>query len=163
MEPRQVAEQLIRAFNRKDLNALQELYDPSCQIIWPGRQANVDRDLVLNIHKVIFEGFPDASLTPFNMIAEGATVVAEVTFWGTHTGTMRFPRGEVPPTGKIAAYDEATVLRIGGDRVVFQRYYTDRLDLLLQLGLISPPIWAALEGAPWGRATSPAGSLPRFE
>jgi predicted ester cyclase len=160
MEPKQVAELLLSAFNRKDLVALRELYDPRCQIIWPGRQADVSRDLVLDIHRIIFEGFPDARLTPFNIVAAGETVVAEVTFWGTQTGTMRFPRGDLAPTGKIAAYDECTVVKVRSDRVVFQRYYTDRLDLLLQLGVVPPPIWSAPDAPPWGRATSPSGSPP---
>jgi predicted ester cyclase len=47
-----------------------------------------------------FTAFPDAHWELTNLMSSEDTFIAEGVFKGTHTGPMRTPEGEIPPTGK---------------------------------------------------------------
>jgi predicted ester cyclase len=44
-------------------------------------------------------GLPDYQCQIHEMIAEGDTVAARITFWGTHTGRFDVASRSLPPTG----------------------------------------------------------------
>jgi predicted ester cyclase len=49
---------------------------------------------------VYWEAFPDARLEVARSIEEGSLAAVEGTMSGTHSGVLRTPEGEIPPTGR---------------------------------------------------------------
>jgi steroid delta-isomerase-like uncharacterized protein len=79
--------------------------------------------------------FPDIIVTIDQLVAEGEWVAARVTASGTNTGDyMGFGS-----TGRSATWHVAHVCRVRAGRLVEDHIYFDRLSLLTQLGLASPP------------------------
>jgi predicted ester cyclase len=82
------------------------------------------------------EACPDQIVRYHNLIGERDQVIGEGTFTGTHTGVLRLPSGDVPPTGKHVSADYVAVLRTSGGKITYMRHYFDVMDLMAQLGLV---------------------------
>ena len=80
-----------------------------------------------------FEAFPDATMHPVNWIETGDTVVVEGSFRGTHTGVLRSPEGDIPPTQRPLDLKFADVFRVKDGKVTSHHIYFDRLDFMMQL------------------------------
>jgi steroid delta-isomerase-like uncharacterized protein len=78
--------------------------------------------------------FPDSRGTFHSAIASNNTVVLEVTWEGTHQGTLQTPDGAVAPTGRRIEIRACQVLELTGDKVSLQRHYFDMATLLRQIG-----------------------------
>jgi predicted ester cyclase len=57
-------------------------------------------------------------------------------FTGTHTGVMRTPAGEVPPTGRRVKFGWMALYEFAGDELASEHLYFDQAELLGQLGLM---------------------------
>lgn len=62
------------------------------------------------------------------------TITLEVTWQGTHTGTLQTPQGPIPPTGKQIALHGVLVADVEGDRFTSTRNYFDLMTLMNQIG-----------------------------
>jgi len=83
------------------------------------------------------EAFPDSRSTIHAEHVSGDTVVLELTWNGTHTGPLRTPDGEIPPTGRKVEFRACQVLEVAGDRARSMRHYFDMTTMLRQLGVQS--------------------------
>lgn len=64
---------------------------------------------------------------------EGQVVSAEGTFAGTHTGTLRTPQGEIPPTQQRVELRWSATCELRGEELVSEHLYFDQLELLAHL------------------------------
>jgi predicted ester cyclase len=142
-EPKQVYQRHLAAFNAKDADA--EPWSTDGEFVAPGAQLR-GRDEVLGFLRMFWEAFPDAHNDVSRLIAEGPRVVAEGRFTGTHTGTLRTPQGEIPPTERRVEFRWSATCEAHRDELVSEHLYFDQLDLLTQLGVMS--------AAPAGAATT---------
>ena len=69
----------------------------------------------------------------------GRSLSAEIVFEGTHTGRLRSPTGDVPPTGRRVILQAAHVITMVGGRIAVQKIYLDNLTFLGQRGLVPAP------------------------
>jgi steroid delta-isomerase-like uncharacterized protein len=81
--------------------------------------------------------FSALRMETWRLIEEADTVVAEWTWWGTHTGPMATPDGtEIPATGKTVELPGVSVITVRGGKFATDREYWDAVDIGRQLGLI---------------------------
>jgi steroid delta-isomerase-like uncharacterized protein len=83
--------------------------------------------------------FPDYQCQIHEMIEEGNTVAARITFWGTHTGRFEVASRTVPPTGKKLFDTEILFFHLIDGKITEIWATWDRLSVLEQLGAIPKP------------------------
>jgi heme-degrading monooxygenase HmoA/predicted ester cyclase len=81
------------------------------------------------------EAFPDNRLGIISIHADDRGGVHEGTFTGTHTGTLRGPAGEIPPTGKRLEANFCGVYEFDEGKITSFNLYFDQVELLTQLGI----------------------------
>ncbi len=79
--------------------------------------------------------FPDFHNAIEELIGEGDTVVARLTYRGTHRG----PLFGIAPTGRRVTYSGVAIFRIAGGKLVDGWVMGDTLGLMRQLGATSIP------------------------
>jgi len=82
------------------------------------------------------EGIPDVKGTVHRAVASDNTVALELTWQGTHTGSLQTPGGTIPPTGKQQKTRACWVMDFDGGKVKESRHYYDMLSILQQLGVM---------------------------
>jgi predicted ester cyclase len=130
--PREVVERHLAAFNAKDADA--EPFSADAEVIAPGAQLR-GRDQILDWLRGYWEAFPDARNEVARWLGEGELTAAEGTLFGTHTGILRTPEGEVPPTGRRVEIRWMAMYEIAGEELVSEHLYFDPTEFLTQLGL----------------------------
>lgn len=80
------------------------------------------------------QAFPDSKATFHTALASGNTVTLELTWRGTHKGSLQTPGGSIPATGKTIEIRACQVSELAGDKVSSQRHYFDMATLLRQIG-----------------------------
>ncbi|WP_051426243.1 ester cyclase [Jiangella gansuensis] len=133
----QVLEDQVAAINERDATRFAAFYSEDAVVRDPQYpEPLVGRAAVANDSKIFFTAFPDLRAEVTCMVASGATLAAEMTIEGTHTGPLTLPSGEVPPTGRLLKFAMAFFARIDNQGlIVDERRYYDVADQLEQLGL----------------------------
>lgn len=90
---------------------------------------------VARYYQELWRGFPDFTYVVTNRVADGACVIYEMTFRGTHTGTFR----GIPPTGRRGEIKGVVVFPMKEGKALGERIYMDGLSLLTQLGVLPDP------------------------
>ena len=87
--------------------------------------------------KDVWAAFPDAHFVLDDLIAEGDSVVARLTWSGTHAGEF----WGVSPTGSRLSVECVWIYRIANGRILWEGRYglIDMLGWKEQLGLVSAP------------------------
>ena len=129
-----IYQQLADAVNRRDLDALDRLFDP--ELINHG--ADPDEPRGAYHFKQVFRNFiaacPDFKVTVEDQIAKDDKLIVRWTDTGTHTGA---PLLGVPATGTQIILTGIDILRIRDGKIVERWAESDKLYLLQTLGLIS--------------------------
>ena len=133
-DPKRLVERHVAAFNARDEDAFPWAAD--LEFVAPGGAQLRGRDEVLGFFHGFWEAFPDARNEVVRLIGEGSTCAGEGTFTGTHTGTMRTPTGELPPTGRRVQFGWMAMYEFRGDALASEHLYFDQAELLGQLGLM---------------------------
>jgi steroid delta-isomerase-like uncharacterized protein len=79
------------------------------------------------------QAFPDARGDVRNVVASGDTVVQEVAWEGTQTGTLEGPSGPLPPSGRRVRVLASLWITLTGDQVREIHHHLDVLGMLGQL------------------------------
>lgn len=79
--------------------------------------------------------FPDSKATFEGACVVGNTVILEVTWRGTHTGTLQTPTGQIPATFKKIEMRACNVVDVVDGRVQQMRQYFDMATLMGQIGI----------------------------
>lgn len=79
--------------------------------------------------------FPDITITVTNQVADETQVTSEFTAMATHTGVLKTPAGDVPPTGRAVEFTVCEVWTVRDGQIASLRNYQDAGSIMRQLGL----------------------------
>ena len=79
---------------------------------------------------------PDSLTEITSLIEQGDWIATEHTGRGTHTGPLRTPAGELPPTGRPIELRFAEIFELRGGKIARLRAYWDVATLLRQIGAL---------------------------
>ena len=137
LDPETIVRRLIEdGFNGGNLAVADELVAPDCvehQNYGPGHPDGADG--VKAVIASLRRAFSDFHLSIEDLAVAGDTVWFRMTGSGTNDGSFM---GH-PPTGRTMRTDVFDVVRISDGRIVEHWGVPDRLGVLFQLGLASPP------------------------
>jgi steroid delta-isomerase-like uncharacterized protein len=80
------------------------------------------------------DAFPDGRAEDTNVYVGEDFAVTEFVGRGTHTGTLRTPAGEIPPTERSVEWPLCEVYQIRDGKIVRGRTYFDAATLMDQMG-----------------------------
>ncbi len=78
---------------------------------------------------------PDSKATFRSAYVSGNTVVLELTWRGTHKGTLQTAAGAIAPTGKSVDLPACQVIELADGKVKSMRHYFDMTTMMQQLGI----------------------------
>jgi predicted ester cyclase len=136
MSAKQVLEQAVDALNAKDEERFVAQSAPNIELPAPGGLNFRGQDGFRQWFRLWTQAFPDCKVRYHNFEGDADQVIGEGTFKGTHTGVLRLPTGDVPPTGKQATLDFVAVVRVSNGKITYLRHYLDTMELMTQLGLV---------------------------
>ena len=132
-----IVSEAFEAIDRQDYESLDQYfaqdYHRYCQASPEAKVESLD-DMV-GFLKEWYDAFPDASVKPHMMAAEGDLVAVYITFAGTHTAAM----GDIPATGKRMESETFGFHRLKDGKIVETWVTWDNVAILKQLGLFPPP------------------------
>src|SRR5437016_2012507 len=121
-----VARDTIGAFEKNDWTGLKKSLADDVVYNEYGTQRRVQgADQLIDAWRGWKEAFPDTKGNISNSIASGNCVTLEITWEGTHTGTLPTPSGPIPASGKRHATPSAYVLTFDGDKIKEGHMYFD--------------------------------------
>lgn len=134
-----ISRSCIDAFNVADWDKMKTFVAPDGKYYEPATNRVIEgfTDMV-EAWKGWKTAFPDLVGEVTNIFATEDHVFCEVTWKGTHTGTLITPFGEFAATQKPYTSRAAQMLEFEGDRININRHYFDLLSILNQLGIEAP-------------------------
>jgi predicted ester cyclase len=133
--PIEIVNRFYDATNRKDWAACAALIDPHCEM-WTPAGSGEGPEAVLSFNRMWAVAFPDYRIISVRQVASGENVASENRFTGTHSGVLSLPTGDMAATGRAVDGPYVGFFRVVDDRIVSQRVYLDRLDIMEELGLV---------------------------
>ncbi len=131
-----VSEQLIDAFDRNDLDRVEDLAADDFELldVATGETFRGKEGARRNA-EAWFTPFPEVEVKILNLVKSGDWEVIEAVGRGKHTGPIVTPEGEIPATGKMMELRFASIIRVRDGKIVEGRDYYDVASLMEQLGL----------------------------
>jgi len=131
---------LIRNFfeewNNRNINVLNEMYAPNAKFHHPSLDITpIPFETALEMIKMHWQAFPDINVTIEDLIVEGDKVVVRFIGRGTHQGDL----GGIPATGNKTEAGAIEIFRIEDGKIVEAWEISDRLGLMMQLGMELKP------------------------
>jgi len=141
MTTREAFERGTETFNAHDIAGFAEVLADDVVFAAPGGLRGEGKAACVAFYGGWFAAFPDAHVDVHHVHIADDVAVEEGTFTGTHTGVLKSPAGDIPPTGRPVRIAYIQVLRFRGGKHVSFNLMFDRLAMLEQLGLIpaQPP------------------------
>jgi len=139
MTNREVFERGTDAFNAHDLEGFAELLTDDVAFHGPGGVQGQGRTGCADSYGVWLSAFPDGHVEVHRVHFFDDLALEEGTFSGTHTGVLRTPAGDIPPTGRSVNSDYVQILQFRDGRHASLNLMFDRLQMLEQLGLVPEP------------------------
>lgn len=133
-DPIEVWRRLDEARQRQDLSAAVGFFAEDAVLEFPGGPFK-GREAIRSFFERQREAIPDAKPVVLTQAVSGQNVMTEFSQTGTHTGPVRSPGGEIPPTGKRVTIKGVHVVEVEGDLVKSMRFYVDTMSFLSQLGV----------------------------
>jgi len=137
MDPHELFERMIEAWNGHDGDGFVATFAEDCEISSPVLTGK-GHDVVRQFWELYDGAFPDYQVVPQRIVVEGETVVEESTFQGTHTEPLRTTDGseEIPPTGARVELPYVAIYTVRDDRFASAAMYWDQMSIMGQLGLL---------------------------
>jgi steroid delta-isomerase-like uncharacterized protein len=127
-ENERVVKSLIEAYNRQSISEmLTFLADDASVVMQDYRKENIEE--TENSYNWFFSVFPDAHMTIDLLMSQETTVVAELTFTGTHKGDLF----GIQPTNKVATCPEVWICDFKDGKIISWREYFNPEPILQQL------------------------------
>lgn len=132
--PQEIAQAWLDAYNRRDADALIELYADDARNIQVafGDEPLTGRAALLENFTAFFRAFPDNFTNPVNIFVDGDWAIIEWRGGGTFTGAL----GEFAPTGKSFELSGCGFLQVADGKIIFQRGYIDKQTWFDQIGVV---------------------------
>ena len=127
---KQLIRDLIADVDRGDPGAIDRFYAPDYKDNnpSPGRSLAEGIEGIRLAFQAFQEAFPDTRHEIHDLIAEGDRVVARISAWATHTGTIL----GIPATGKEVTLEAIAIYRIEDDKIA-ERWAFQGKGILEQL------------------------------
>lgn len=126
----------VEVFGAGNLAAADDLMAPGVVSHPPGLPDRIGADGVKAQAATLRLAIPDLAVELLDQVAEGDRVASHWRATGHHTGPLRMPGVDRPPSGEPIAFTEIRIDRHSGDRIVESWWIPDRFTLWQQLGLI---------------------------
>ena len=91
-------------------------------------------DDIISVWKDWAEVFPDSKATFHEVYVAGTTVVIELSWRGTHRGTMQTPAGPIPATGRSMDLPACQIVQVVDGKAARIKQYFDLATLMNQIG-----------------------------
>jgi predicted ester cyclase len=140
--PTEVVRGKVAAFNTHDPELLRPLFSPDVEQRVSGTLTINGFDNAAAFYQGYWDGFPDFTISLERTVEAGNLVFAEGRATGTHTGTLRTPGGDVPPTGRRVEFAWADCYEVVDGVIVSSHLFFDTVVVLEQLGLMPEPAQA---------------------
>jgi len=139
-DTRSLIEREIELWNSRDYEGWLATADlHRMELLAPGGLRLLGREAVDSIWEMWHAAFPDNQLTITAIHADGRGGVHEGRFTGTHTGVLRTPAGEIPPTSRTVDAPFAGVYEFDEGKITSFHLFFDQAELLAQLGMTGGP------------------------
>ncbi len=122
--------------NRRDWAAYEALFAPDCVISAPGSFEGTGVEAVRAFDRVWADAATDFRVETKRQFAAGGQVASENVAHATHTGVLRTPSGEIPPTGRTLAGPYVGIFTVRAGKIASQTIYFDQVGLMTQLGVL---------------------------
>jgi steroid delta-isomerase-like uncharacterized protein len=124
------------AWNRGDFEAWKLMHADEYAYYSPSNSTEpLSREETIEMGKVFFKGFPDATTSIEELITAGDTVITRWILRGTHKGEF----AGIPATGKVVVNSGIMITRIENGKVVEDKEDYDSLGMMQQLGMELKP------------------------
>jgi predicted ester cyclase len=133
---------LSQAFNGQDEKGIRAVCSPNMEFVAPGDMTGKGVDAYVEFCRGWWTAFPDAKTRTDRLHVTDDAFIEEGTFIGTHTGVLRTPMGDIPPTRKRVEGRYNSVFACTGDQITSEHLVFDRMQLMEQLGLAPAPATA---------------------
>ena len=135
-------EQLVSAFNHKDIMAYTNVYAPGAMYYGSGGGDAMNVDGIRSFFSNVFKAFPDGKITVEDLVAKGDKVFYRLLFTGKNTGIMMGMEGEpdMPATNKMVECRSIGIAKFEDGKIVQEWENFDDLRMLKQLGVFPPPM-----------------------
>jgi ketosteroid isomerase-like protein len=136
--PKDLVNRYYHAINEATWAAYDELFTPDVALEAPGGVTGTGIDAVRGFDQIWKEAAADFTVTPLLQVQTGESVLSENLAWGTQTGVLRTPVGEIAPTGREFGSKYVGVFEFRDGRISAQRIYFDRMVVVEMLGMPVP-------------------------
>jgi heme-degrading monooxygenase HmoA/predicted ester cyclase len=135
-DTRHLIEREVELWNARDRDGWMSCQDlHRLDIEAPGGIHMSGREAAESLWSAWQGAFPDNRLETTVIHADGRGGVHEGRFIGTHTGVLRGPAGELPPTGQKIDGSFCGVYEFEEGKISSYHLFFDQVDLLTQLGI----------------------------
>jgi predicted ester cyclase len=139
MTTRELVQAEFETWNAKDLDRWLNLHVDTPRMVAPGGVVLDGRDGARAFWHGYQDAFPDNRVILHLLVDHEDHAAVEATFDGTHSCTLEGADGSrIGATGRHVSVPFVSVYRCAGDRISSHRLYFDQLELLDQLGVVSP-------------------------
>jgi predicted ester cyclase len=142
-EAKAVVERLYKAINAHDLEAAARESAPDSVLTAPGDMIVKGPQAIKEFNKNWVTAFPDVKIEMQEIFAQGNKVAVKAQFFGTHSGTLKTPMGDVPATHAKVRGDFVQLFEIDRGLVKNANLMFDQVQLMTQLGMAPAPPQAA--------------------
>ena len=125
-------------FHARDLDAALALAAADSESKMPGMVVH-GPDELRPVLQSWLDTFSDTSHEVLDRIDAGDVYADEIRLTATHTGTLRTPGGDVPPTGRTMTLLSAHLIRAEGGKLISWHSYWDQMAMLAALGVLAEP------------------------
>lgn len=139
MDIKELVQKSVDEWNAKDKKAFIANFTEHSKITVPGGVVLHGLKGVAKLWDIWQGALPDNSGAISTIFVSDDRACAEVTFEGTHTGTLHIADGQIPATGRRVCVPIAQVHTISDDKFVTSHLYFDQFGLLAEIGLIPVP------------------------
>ena len=146
-QAREVMDAITAAVTAGDANAVASCYAPDAVADTPDVGRLEGREAIVEYLLTFAEAFSDMGFELTQQLELGDIAIDEGFMLGTHTGTLRAPDGDIPPSGRSVRIRECDIIAVRDGAAISHRFYFDQLEFLTQLGLIDPQALAGAQPA----------------
>ena len=137
-----IAKEALRIVDARDIKALRALVSPDV-VFWDATGTYKGVDAVAQYFQTYAEAMPKNEPSVIHAwAASGDTAFLEVTSATKHTGILRTPNGDVPPSGRSVKIPYVIVAKSEAGKLCELRFYYDQMAFLGQLGLLPQTVAA---------------------